>query len=635
MTSTHDLQVATLLEWLDKNAYWQLSLVIKPSKMGGLGVFQERDSNSTDDSSDNDHLLLRIPKSNILAAKNSMIYNLLVDYVPKNPNVDLQKGMFSLVLAVIYEISFKERSPWYGYLRSIDFVLLAVPLCLWDKSDRDNFGNTEVDLRNLLSHDELFEFYVEAVCFAKHFADLVPVPYVLDIADDQVSISIVLQKYKRCLMDFGKVMQAVVSRLFDIDTYYELALVPGADLFNHIEPGWDALASKMIPRENIHFVCDSQVCRSCGEEEEDCEHSGGESSDDGGSDDEEKADGDSSPGSSVDTIEEESEEDEERLGLHSELGDNVNLTDNESDQEDRITEITTEYITKIEQDMNDGSDAETDEDEEESSTVSMDDAEGDATFSGENEDLAKELSDSSKCCDIVLVLDPSPDYGYEIFNSYGYEPNAYLLHRYGFTASRNVNDSCLLSVQLFRYLNDLKSRLSKEKVEQMDIKLNWLEESGFDAINEIVCNSSSCCPGDSGNHENDHDDGEGAKAHDHEEHESEFGEAPELWPLAPRVTFSGKCSPQTYAILSLIEMPYKLFKLKLSSAKNGRQVVKAVKENLVSPTIPTKKFDALIKQWCKARLERYPSLQPSPNYNAIKSLVDHEKMILNKFIANH
>lgn len=740
MTSTRDLQVAPLLQWLDHNGYWRSDLEIRPSKMGGLGVFYKNGDSQLDAHSlMKDPLLLRIPKANILAAKNSSIYNLLVDYVPKNPNVNLTKRMFGLVLAVVYEVLLADRSPWHGYLCSIDFEQLTVPLCLWDKDDRENFGNTEVDLRNLLSHDELFEFYVEAVCFAKHYALLVPVPRVLDISDKMVSISIVLQKHKLLLHEFGKIMQAVVSRSFDIDTYYELALVPGADLFNHIEPGWDAARLKMVPRENIHFVCDSHVCSTCGEPECD-DHSDSDDDDnddsdmlehdgidrDGGADDSndnetELADG-SSNGSSIDTIEEESEGDADPVsetssgcpsanghavkngndhscpnGHADEKGNNqppnghadktgnghadktcnshlnghatsannghtgpdANTDvscpipkknghagpdkhscdkDNDDDDDDNndnehappepvILEITLDYIQKMEQESENLLDADTEEDEQEGLTISdMDDgSEIDHVFRGQNEDLARQLSDSSKCCDIVLVREPSSEFDHEIFNLYGYEPNAYLLHRYGFTAKLNVSDTCLLLVQLFRYLNNLKQRLLPEKIEQLEAKLNWLEAGGFDAINQVVFQLQGCCH----EHEQDLD----ADA----EHEfEEFGDAPELWPLAPRVAFSGKCSPQTYAILALVEMPFKMFKLKLNApGRTERLRIRAVRDLLVSPTGPTKKFDNIIKTWCKERLERYPPLQPSANFETIKTLVEHEKMILNKFVMNH
>lgn len=662
MTSTLGLKVADLLEWLDKNAYWRQGLEVRPSKMGGFGVFYKAEA--IKHGNNKNALLLRIPKLNILAAKNSLIYNLLIDYVPKNPNVDLGKGMFSLILAVLYEISIQDRSPWYGYLNSMDFSQLAIPLCLWEKNDRENFGNTEVDLRNLLSHDELFEFYVEAVCFAKHYSSLIPIPKVLDISEELVSISIVLQNYKLCLVDFGKVMQAVVSRSFDIDSYYELALVPGADLFNHIDPDWNSSTQKMVPRENIHFVCDSQVCDLCGDKE--CDHS----------DDEEvqfsttgetvsssseavmTLEDNPSAGSSVDTIEEESEDEEENLnsifdGMSSKpLGNNpeshagVYQDANKLDgypgsisepklepnskpaleTEPLLTEITLEYIKKLEENNSGLSDAETMEDYEELSTVLMEDPDSELVLRAQDADLAQELSNASKCCDVVLVLDPLPEYNHEIFNLYGYEPNANLLHRYGFTAKQNVHDSCLLSVQLFRYLNHLKLKLSQEKLEHLENKLSWLEMTGFDAINKLVYQMQDCCTG-----ENDT-----LKDHncDHSE-ESEFGQVPESWPLSLRILFSGKCSPQTYAILSLIEMPYKMFKLKMRAAKSHAHLLRAVGEQLLSPTAPTKKFDSIIKTWCKERLDRYPPLQPSAHYDTIYSLVENEKAILNKFIANH
>ena len=36
------------------------------------------------------------------------------------------------------------------------------------------------------------------------------------------------------MIEFGKIIQSVTSRAFMVDDYYQLALVPAADLFNHL-----------------------------------------------------------------------------------------------------------------------------------------------------------------------------------------------------------------------------------------------------------------------------------------------------------------------------------------------------------------------------------------------------------------
>ena len=79
-----------------------------------------------------------VPKANLLAPKNSYIYNLLVDYEPENPDIILSEGMFGLVITVIYELQCHDSSPWFEYLQTIDFNNSQIPVCLWDTVDKDN-----------------------------------------------------------------------------------------------------------------------------------------------------------------------------------------------------------------------------------------------------------------------------------------------------------------------------------------------------------------------------------------------------------------------------------------------------------------------------------------------------------------
>ena len=68
-----------------------------------------------------------------------------------------------------------------------------------------------------------------------------------------------------------------------------------------------------------------------------------------------------------------------------------------------------DYIYEMEQD--ELSDADTDVDPEEASTLSM---EEEIAVNGADHDLANELSDSSKCCDVVLIREPQEQHEFEI-----------------------------------------------------------------------------------------------------------------------------------------------------------------------------------------------------------------------------
>ena len=95
-----------------------------------------------------------------------------------------------------------------------------------------------------------------------------PIPSILNIDNPDLSPKLLSEKHNDKLIEFGKVIQSVISRAFLIDNYYQLALVPAADLFNHLSP--KTKDGKVIDRENIHFVCDGTVCEVCGEQE--CDH---------------------------------------------------------------------------------------------------------------------------------------------------------------------------------------------------------------------------------------------------------------------------------------------------------------------------------------------------------------------------
>lgn len=639
MSSSTVESLTSLVDWLNNNAFWRDDLVIKPSTFGGVGVFLEPQDE------EDDPLLLRIPKSNLLASKNSFIYNLLVEYQDGKDEGSLISGMYSLIIAVIYEVSIQHKSPWFDYLKSIDFKSSSTPICLWDEKDKQNLANTEIDLKNLLKYDEIIEFYIECIQFAHTYSHIVEIPDVLNISADSLTIETAFTKYHEKVLEFGQIIQSVISRAFKIDNFYDLALVPGADLFNHIDPVMSE--NKVVGRENIHFVCDAEVCETCGED--DCAH---DEEDEDEEDEEENEDievDEEDASSETEDIDEDREDSEELKDSvsSSESSDEEEVDEEEQIQEEPeevpITEITLEYIANMENELDCDSEAETVPEDGEVSTLSLsdddnEDDQAEKSMSGANLDLAKELSDSSKCCDVVMMSLPTKEFGYEVFNSYGNEPNAYLLQRYGFITPKNVADSCLLSVQVFKHIKTLKSNISTEKVKQLEDKFDWFEAIGYDLINQLLDEEmhkdKKSCEKDTEDKNCEDTEAKGCEKDENctdgccDDHEDE-NEVPETWQLSPRIDFNGQCSPQTYIILKLIDLPYKIFKHKIVSVKKEKKLVQRVRELFISEN--NNEYNETIKKWCLQRLERYPTLVKSPNHKMIADLVSQEKSILKKF----
>ncbi|KAK6199558.1 uncharacterized protein RJT21DRAFT_47980 [Scheffersomyces amazonensis] len=617
MSSTHN--VTDLIGWLNDNAYWREDLIVKESKYGGLGVFMipnKSQDEINDDDDDDDPLLLRIPKTNTLSPKNSTIYNLLLDYEPIQENIDLTSGMFGVIISVIYEVDLGDHSPWYDYLNSIDFDNASLPICLWDDNEKLYLKNTELDLRNLLSPNELIDFFIECTRFAKSVKSLISIPKVLNVDINEKDHISILSSHKTVIHQFGKIAQSVISRAFTIDDFYDQGLVPGADLFNHIEP--TLINGKVKGNEHIHFVCDAEVCIECGEVE--CDHM--EVMEDDSGDEHEDEDED-------DDNDEENQDGQE--------DDN----DDEEGEEEPITEITMEYIQKLEQEEEEDSDADTNQDPEEISTFSEEDPENvddedegveleDIDISPAKAVLAEDLADSSKCCDVLLVAPASEKHDNELFNSYGNDLSNYLLlQRYGFITDSNVNDVCLLAVQLFTYISGIKTKSSKKNVAQLEEKLSWLDHIGLHVLNHVI---SDTLHNEEDEHEHEHD-GHGHEHDDHEEEEE--ASIPESWSLACGIMFSGSPTPQTYAILKLVDLPYRDFKDKLLGIKKENVLIKRVRETLLElPDSEIKAYNQTIRQWCAVKLSKYSSIpeMSGPHRDLITSLIKQEKAILSKFI---
>lgn len=202
---------------------------VKPSSVGGLGVFAKDDLNEGD-------TLLQLPKSAVFSASNSSISNLLVD-------AELD-GMLALTIAFIYETTvFQERSHWWSYLKSVkteENGKLYLPPNYWP--DRDMMKGFTLDTlhQGLDPESDLEQGFEIALELAHKWNKEVGIPIPWKYLDS-------LEKFVACAF-------AISSRVFEIDNYHESGLVAVADLFNH-----------HVSTPDVRFVSLYEVCSECGE----------------------------------------------------------------------------------------------------------------------------------------------------------------------------------------------------------------------------------------------------------------------------------------------------------------------------------------------------------------------------------
>lgn len=605
MTSTKLEKIDKALQWIRDNGYWNSDILkVDESKVtSGVGVFIKKEKRMNEDS----HiLLLRIPKVNILSPKNSLIYNLLEDYEClgiSDEVIDLTKGMQGLVISFIYEAAAGEESPWYDYIASIDPEELtdddsSVPLCLWPESDKELLKNTECGMLGMLKSDELKCLFYECVRFAKLNKSLIAIPNVFDVVlpeEGKGSTNFSQNAVQQKLILFGKYVQCVISRAFDIDEFFGLSLVPGADLFNHIGPELSKLKYGINRgRENVHFECEgSNICGICGEQ--DCE---------------DHVD-------SADEAETYSDITEEKDDSSSSYDEDIKST---IMKEEEYMGSLTENFSENETSHSDGEDS-TSQCSDEDDTLH----EFKIAINSDNQELTALLKDSSQCCDIVLVKMPDDDDLLEIFNTYGnFLSNPFLLQRYGFVSNitqPNPNDSCLLTVELFAYLKKFRNNSSKSKVLALDEKLKWYQNEGFEILNEQVLQHL------------DFNDENGEMA--------EFVETtdvltPESWQLSPRILFDGSITPQTFALLKVLTMSHSVFCNMLSKSSSHNKLCKAIGAHLL-PLADSKiseEMKQLLDAWRFSRKRKYTNdtLKASNEFrrHIIDSLIAHEISLLEK-----
>lgn len=483
-----------LLEWFqdanNKCYFNSSSLTVKAASEGsGLGVFARTNMDPAKTKDPHEpYLLFRVDKCMTINGKNCSIANLLVD--------EELDGIDALMLAVIYEIELQEKSPWFGYLKSINHTTdskinithlnrpdtnaggknekYILPVPLWPSKDIDLLQGTEVEMMDGLDDNELRYHYAVAITFAMRVNRSVqlPMPYLLQNTlppgnegeeEEEFTGEFDELKFKQ----FAALFLAVTSRAFDVDNFRDLALVPGADLFNH----------NAYQEEHAHFVTLGGVCQDCGKDE--CGHN-------------------------------QSSEDED---------------DEEIDKTiDQLTEITMDYVQQVEAELAEQSDADSDSEDNEF------DPDLDPV-------IAESYLNPDDCCDIVLVRKVKK--GEEVFNTYGDLSNAELLLKYGFAVEANPNDVLTMGPEISQYVQSLVQNIDEnddEHSKELMGRLNWWVSHGYGELQTYIEiqqeEEQGCCDDDDcegceeegkEGHGHEHSDGHGACGdadcgHEHEEH---------------------------------------------------------------------------------------------------------------------
>ena len=382
--------IEPLLEWFaqpsNRSFFNRDVLEVKKSPVSdGVGVFARMNRHAAADDEE-ENVLLRVHKSMVLSPQTCTISNLLCDWMDNVEEMLPLNDMSALVLAYLFEVSLGEKSPWYVYLQSFQ-VGNAMPLCLQDdKRVLSVLRGSEVDVMGGLDKSELESHYEACVDFARYVCERTGMEVPSELNGDD-------------LTGFGIVYSCVASRAFEVDEYIPLALVPGADLFNHAVGGEGS--------EHVHFVTLGDVCGVCGKTE--CTHR-------------EEEEGD-----------EDEEEDEEEMDVDEE--------DNAEEEED-VEELTMDYVVQMEKELEEEKQAEEDNDSE------SEDEDEEEEYDNPEWDPKEMYMDPDECCDIVIAEGVQLVRGREVFNTYGDLPNAVLLAKYGFAIEDNPCESVCLGAEV-------------------------------------------------------------------------------------------------------------------------------------------------------------------------------------------
>ncbi|KAJ3313692.1 hypothetical protein HDV04_001702 [Boothiomyces sp. JEL0838] len=149
-------------------------------------------------------------------------------------------GVLGLAIAIMFEASLGEKSPWYNYLQSIP-VFENVP-CFWSDEDKAFLASTDVGKSLAQDIQYLQDDYKEHV---------IPL---IEKYDEFDAKFMTLERWMNAT-------SLVTSRAFQVDEFHGESLVPLADLFNH-----------KTGAEHVHFEGVGDVCPTCGSSDGcDCE----------------------------------------------------------------------------------------------------------------------------------------------------------------------------------------------------------------------------------------------------------------------------------------------------------------------------------------------------------------------------
>lgn len=585
MSATSSEAVSGVINWINNNnGFWNHEkLEIKESKLGGIGVFAKEDLESSDPLKPT--ILLRLHKDSLLSFQKSNVANLLTD-----EGID---GALALVISFIYEKDQGESSPWYPFIKSINYEhngQLILPPSLWTKEQKLILQGTELDIMGALDDDENSLAFEKACEFAlsqyQASCESIKIPYELQI--EGLSGKELLQKYHT----FIAISHAVAARDFEIDEYHQVAMVPGACLFNHSD------------RPSVRFESLFDVCGACGTADG-CDHIVEDS-------DEEEEEGEGCQGGCCGDEHEHEHNDEhsdEAQSGDEEPQDEEMEEEKSSGDEESGSESEEEFEGPIEEFIGIIEAAHQREKEEEAKYKAE---EAQASAKTENrilKDDDKPISPDD-CVDIVLTRPVKK--GEELFNTYGDFNNSVLLSKYGFVIPGNEHNTVSLGLQLLKFKKSNKKAFSRQ--------FEWWENEGFEAMRQYLSTKKNTCED-----EDCEDDCCGS-----EEVEEDIEDVPE-WSMEMLLNFKGEPTPITYALLKLLS----LNKMEINKLlKNPNKV------NLQILTTKSSKALKTLKELVEARLRQYGDLKLNKLIKStddrIKTaalLVKDEQMILNNALV--
>ena len=151
-------------------------------------------------------VVAKIPKDAVLSVRTTAIADIIEE--------EELRGILGLGLAILYEKSLGDKSPWFEYLQCIP-EYEQLPL-FYDKNSLEYLQNTDVgrcvnsDAQNLI---EDYETYIWPLLESDKYP--------------QLEIRFITQE------NWFKVASLISSRAFQVDSYHGEALCPLGDLFNH------------------------------------------------------------------------------------------------------------------------------------------------------------------------------------------------------------------------------------------------------------------------------------------------------------------------------------------------------------------------------------------------------------------